>query len=69
MRVFINADRLRLELARRGWTATELSIASGVSGPTLSAVMSGRAVRPGTAKKIALALSQVPVVEGIDRLL
>jgi transcriptional regulator with XRE-family HTH domain len=69
VKVLIDPDRLRLELARRGWTARELSVRSGASGPTLSAVMAGRGVRPGTIKRIALALSQAPVVEGIDSLL
>lgn len=67
--VVINPLRLRHELARRGWTVADLSARAGVSAATLSAVMAGRPVRPTTAKRIALAISKAPVVDGMDRIL
>jgi lambda repressor-like predicted transcriptional regulator len=69
MNVSINRERLCNELARRGWTVADLSARAGVSAATLSAVMAGRPVRPTTAKRIALAISKAPVVDGMDRIL
>jgi transcriptional regulator with XRE-family HTH domain len=61
--------RLDRELARRGWNATELAKASGVSVGTISAARRGRAVSNATLGKIAEALRAAPVVDGIDVLL
>jgi transcriptional regulator with XRE-family HTH domain len=69
MDILVNRDRLSHELARRGWTVAELAVRAGVSAPTVTAVMAGRLVRPSTVKRIALAISKAPVVDGIDQIL
>ena len=67
--VRISVQRLRLELARRGWTHGDLARSAGISAPTVSAAMAGRPVAPRTVRRIAEALSLAPVVDGIDVLL
>jgi len=61
--------RLDRELARRGWNATDLARASGVSVGTISAARRGRPVSNATLGKIADALCTAPIVEGVDLLL
>lgn len=65
----IHPPRLDRELARRGWNATDLAKASGISVATISAARQGRAVSNSTLCKIAQALQQAPVVPGVDDLL
>ncbi|MGH7744682.1 MAG: helix-turn-helix domain-containing protein, partial [Candidatus Dormibacteria bacterium] len=67
--VSISSPRLRLELARRGWTHCDLARSAGISAPTVSAAIAGRPLAPGTVRRIAQALSMAPIVEGIDALL
>jgi DNA-binding Xre family transcriptional regulator len=67
--VQVSRDRLEREMARRGWNSSQLAKAAGVSPATVTAMRSGRSVSPGTVRAIALALSQVPAVDGIDGLL
>jgi transcriptional regulator with XRE-family HTH domain len=61
--------RLDRELARRGWNATDLAKASGISVGTISAARRGRAVSNASLCKIADALSNAPVIAGVDNLL
>ena len=61
--------RLDRELARRGWNATDLAKASGISVATISAARNGRPVANSTLCKIAEALLKAPVVPGVDDLL
>jgi transcriptional regulator with XRE-family HTH domain len=61
--------RLDRELARRGWNATELARASGISVGTISAARRGRPVSNATLSRIAEALRAAPIVEGVDLLL
>ena len=61
--------RLERELARRGWNATDLARASGISVATISAARHGRPVAHSTLCKIADALQKAPVVPGVDDLL
>ena len=61
-----NLDR---ELARRGWTANDLAVASGVSAATISSARHGRPMRHKTLYKIADALVKAPIVAGVDVLL
>jgi transcriptional regulator with XRE-family HTH domain len=61
--------RLDRELARRGWNATDLAKASGISVGTISAARRGRPVSNATLSKIAEALLTAPVVPGVDSLL
>jgi transcriptional regulator with XRE-family HTH domain len=65
----IDPTRLDRELARRGWSATDLARASGVSVGTISAARRGRLVSNGTLCKIANALREAPIVPGVDSLL
>ena len=69
MGVKVSASRLRLELARRGWSHGDLARSAGISPPTVSAAMAGRAVAPRTVRRIAQALATAPTIEGIDTLL
>jgi transcriptional regulator with XRE-family HTH domain len=61
--------RLDRELARRGWNATDLAKASGISIATISAARHGRPVSNSTLCKIANALRDAPVIPGVDDLL
>ena len=65
----MDPNRLDRELARRGWNATDLAKASGISVGTISSARRGRPVSNATLSKIADALHAAPVVEGVDRLL
>ena len=65
----IDPARLERELARRGWNATDLAKASGISPATVSAARRGRAVSNATLCKIADALRDAPIISGIDGLL
>jgi DNA-binding Xre family transcriptional regulator len=65
----MHAARLERELARRGWNATDLAKASGISVATISAARHGRPVANATLSKIANALLRAPVIPGVDDLL
>src|SRR5260370_22427832 len=52
----LNRARLDRELACRGWTATDLAAASGISPATISAARRGRALNHKTLQRIADAL-------------
>jgi DNA-binding Xre family transcriptional regulator len=65
----INPARLDRELARRGWSATDLANASGCSPSTISGARRGRKVTHDTLRKICEALLTAPVVPGVDSLL
>jgi transcriptional regulator with XRE-family HTH domain len=65
----ISPARIDRELARRGWSATDLARASGCSPSTISGARRGRQVTNETLRKIADALLSAPVVPGIDALL
>jgi transcriptional regulator with XRE-family HTH domain len=57
------------ELVRRGWSAKDLADAAGCSPGTISAARHGRALTSSTVAKIARALRDAPIVNGIDELL
>ena len=69
MGVRISPARIDRELARRGWSATDLARASGCSPSTISGARRGRQVTNDTLRKIADALGSAPVVPGVDALL
>ncbi|MEA2656925.1 MAG: Cro/C1-type DNA-binding domain [Chloroflexota bacterium] len=69
MGVRISPARIDRELARRGWSATDLARASGCSASTISGARRGRQVTNETLSKIAGALLNAPVVPGVDVLL
>jgi len=62
----MDPNRLDRELARRGWNATDLAKASGISVATISAARRGRPVSNATLCKVAEALRAAPIVEGVD---
>lgn len=61
--------RLDRELACRGWSASDLARASGISAATISKARHGRPVTHTTLRRIADALVRVPTVPGVDQLL
>jgi len=67
--VLINSHSLRRELLRRGWCQHDLAVNAGISSPTVSAALAGRAVTPRTLKLIATALSLVAPIEGVEELI
>ena len=69
MGVRISPARIDRELARRGWSATDLARASGCSPSTISGARRGRQVTNDTLRKIADALRSAPLVPGVDVLL
>jgi len=69
MRVLIDGAALRRELARRGWCQRDLAARAGLSCPTVSAAIAGRAVNPQTLKLIANAIVLAEPIDGIDALL
>jgi plasmid maintenance system antidote protein VapI len=69
MGVRVSGSRLRLELARRGWSHGDLARSAGISPPTVSAAIAGRPLAPRTVRRIAEALATAPSIEGIDVLL
>lgn len=52
-----------------GLHGCDLARLAGVSAATMSSAMHGRPVSPRTIRKIAAALTRVPVVPGLDDLL
>jgi transcriptional regulator with XRE-family HTH domain len=69
MAIVLSPERLRMEMARRCWSGSELARASGLSAPTVSAALGGRPIAPRTLRLIAQALARAPVVDGADRLI
>jgi transcriptional regulator with XRE-family HTH domain len=69
MSVRIYPGRLRLEMARRGLSVTELARASDLSAPTVSTALAGRAISVRSLQLIAAALTRLPTIEVIDSLL
>ena len=65
----VNTDRLRRELAIRGWNGIDLAYFAQVSPATVSAAMQGRQVSSATLRKMALALSKAPAVAGVEDIL
>ena len=67
--VHVNVSRLRREIALRGWRPTDLARAAKLSPGTMTMVMKGGPVSPGTLRKIAASLRRHPVLPGLDELL
>jgi lambda repressor-like predicted transcriptional regulator len=66
MGVVVQPARLRIELARRGWSAADLARQSGVSAATITAALAGRGIAAKSLGLIAAALSRVPPNSTID---
>ena len=69
MSVTLADDRLRFEIARRGWNNSDLARAAGVSAATITTATSGRPVSSSTLRKIAVALAAAAPVSGVDDIL
>ncbi len=68
--ITIDGQKLLAELARRGLSAAELARVSGVSPTTLSGIVSrGRPVTVRSARRIAKALAETPIIAGLAELL
>jgi lambda repressor-like predicted transcriptional regulator len=57
------------EMVRRGWAASDLARESRLSEATISAALTGRPIAARSLGLIAVALSRVPPIAGIDALL
>ncbi len=57
------------ELAKRGWTASVLARAAGVSAATVSATVHGHRISARTLRRFAEALHRQPVVPGAEALI
>jgi DNA-binding Xre family transcriptional regulator len=66
MSVAINGEHLRRELARRGWTGSDLAHAARISNATVSAACWGRTVSMTTLRLIIDALTTQPPLPDID---
>jgi hypothetical protein len=67
-RTRVDAERLRFELARRGWDGCDLATAAGLSAATVSSAIQGRSISTVTLRKMVLALSRAPTLPGVDDL-
>jgi len=67
--VTVDAQRLRQEIARRGWSAVDLARAARLSPATVSAALSGRPIAATSLNLMARALAEAPANELIERLL
>ncbi len=65
----LNRARLDHELACRGWTASDLAAASGISPTTISKARNGRPVKNKTLQRIADTLLKAPTVAGVEALM
>jgi hypothetical protein len=65
----VQPGRLRHEMTRRGWNASDLARESRLSQATVSAALAGKAIATTSLALIAAALSRVPPVDVIDSLI
>lgn len=63
MSVTPDAERMRFEMTRRGWSASDLARAARISPATVSAALAGRRVASRSLACIAHALAKAPVIE------
>lgn len=69
MSVLVHAGRLRQEMTRRGWAATDLAREARLSPATVSAALGGKPIAASSVALIATALSRVPASSIIDSLI
>lgn len=67
--VVVHPGRLRHEMVRRAWAATDLARESRLSQATVSAALAGRPIAEKSLELIADALSRVPAKDVIDSLI
>ena len=68
MSVAPDAERLRYEMTRRGWSASDLAHAARVSPATVSAALAGRRLASRSLACIAHALGNAPVIDLVEAL-
>jgi hypothetical protein len=66
--VKLDSDRIDYELARRGKTAHEVSLHTGIPESTLSRARHGRAVSGLTLRRLTAGLLEIPLLIGADLL-
>lgn len=66
MRVALNGDVLRREMARRGLTGAELAAVAGLTAATVSHAVTGKNVDHSTIRRLARALSVTPTLPHSD---
>lgn len=69
MSVIVNARRLRFEMVRRGWSASDLARESRLSPATISAALAGRPIAAKSLDLIGDAFTRVSARRAIDELL
>lgn len=69
MNLALSPDRLRFELARRGLSQSQFAVLAGISEPTVSHGMTGKAISEATLAKMARTLAAIPPLPGVDALL
>jgi transcriptional regulator with XRE-family HTH domain len=67
--VCLEPAQIRHQLAVRGLCASDLAKLAGVSPPTVSQALRGRAVSPRTVRALVLALASVPELPGHEGLI
>jgi transcriptional regulator with XRE-family HTH domain len=68
MSVVLRPGRLRHEMIRRGWAATDLARESRLSQATISAALAGRPIAEKSLALIAKSLSRASVLDVVDYL-
>lgn len=69
MSVVVHPGRLRQEMVRRGWSATDLAREARLSEATISAALSGRSIAERSLGLIANSFLRVPATSVIDSLI
>lgn len=69
MRIHLDTEALRRELARRGTTQAEFASIAGVSEATVSHAVTGRLVDYRTVRAFARALTVTPALPGTERII
>ena len=69
MSVVIHPGRLRQEMTRRGWAATDLARESRLSPATISTALAGKPIAARSLGLIAMALGRVPALGAVDALI
>jgi lambda repressor-like predicted transcriptional regulator len=67
--VVIHPGRLRQEMARRGWAATDLARESRLSEATISTALAGRPIAEKSLALIGGALQRTPTIPAVDALI
>jgi transcriptional regulator with XRE-family HTH domain len=67
--VIVHAGRLRFEMIRRGWSASDLARESRLSPATISAALAGRPIAAKSLDLIGDAFTRVSARKAIDELI